>query len=121
MKILLDMNLPLVLAEVLIEQGYEVLHWSSIGDVAAPDKVIFEYARDNGYIIFTHDLDFSALLAAAQAHAPSVFQIRTQDVRSKSFQQAMIDALRQFESLLMSGALVVIDESRSRARILPLN
>jgi len=121
MKILLDMNLPSVLGEVLIEQDYETVHWSSIGDATAPDKVIFEYARENGYIIFTHDLDFSALLAAAQTHSPSVFQIRTQDVLSKNFQQAMIDALRQFESLLMGGALVVIDESRSRARILPLN
>jgi len=121
MKILLDMNLPPVLGELLIEQGYEAVHWSSIGDATAPDKVIFEYARNNGYIIFTHDLDFSALLAAAQAHAPSVFQIRTQDVLSKDFQQAMIGALRQFETLLMEGALVVIDKSRSRARILPLN
>lgn len=121
MKILLDMNLPPVLAEALIEQGYEAVHWSSIGDATAPDKVILEYARNSDYIIFTHDLDFSALLAAAQAQAPSVFQIRTQDVLSKGFQQAMIDALRQFESLLMDGALVVIDESRSRARILPLN
>ena len=92
-----------------------------IGDATAPDKVIFEYARNNGYIIFTHDLDFSALLAAAQAHAPSVFQIRTQDVLSKDFQQAMIGALRQFETLLMEGALVVIDKSRPRARILPFS
>jgi len=39
---------PPVLGEVLIEQGYEAVHWSSIGDAAAPDRMIFEYARNNG-------------------------------------------------------------------------
>jgi len=43
MKILLDMNLPPVLGEVLIKQGYEAVHWSSIGDAAAPDKVINDW------------------------------------------------------------------------------
>lgn len=68
----------------------------------------------------THDLDFSAILAATGAKAPSVIQIRSQDVLSERFQSLLTNALRQFESVLASGALVVIDESRSRARVLPL-
>jgi len=39
-----------------------------------------DWAKDNGYVVFTHDLDFSALLAATQAECSSVIQVRTQDV-----------------------------------------
>jgi predicted nuclease of predicted toxin-antitoxin system len=79
-----------------------------------------QYAKDNGYVVFSHDLGFSAILAATGAQAPSVIQVRAQDVLSERFQELAINALRQFESALDAGALVVIDESRSRARVLPL-
>lgn len=40
---------------------------------------------------------------------------------TKHLENLVIEALRQFESALVAGALVVVDESRSRARILPLS
>lgn len=76
---------------------------------------------DNSYVILTHDLDFGDILAATGAKAPSVVQVRSQDVLSERFQNLIINALRQFETALASGALIVIDESRSRARVLPLS
>ncbi len=39
-----------------------------------------EWAKTNSHIVFTHDLDFGAILAATNAIAPSVIQVRTQDV-----------------------------------------
>jgi predicted nuclease of predicted toxin-antitoxin system len=44
-----------------------------------------------------------------------------QDVLSDRFQNLLLNTLRQFESELNAGALVVVDESRSRARVLPLS
>lgn len=120
MKILIDMNLSPDWREILVKHGWESVHWSSVGKPTAPDKVILQYALDNDYVVLTHDLDFSAILAATGAKAPSVIQIRAQDVLSERFQSLVVNALRQFESVLASGALVVIDESRSRARVLPL-
>lgn len=38
------------------------------------------WARANDYIVFTHDLDFGAMLALTNAESPSVIQVRTQDV-----------------------------------------
>jgi predicted nuclease of predicted toxin-antitoxin system len=35
------------------------------------------YAAVNGYTVFTHDLDFGAMLAKTGAKKPSVIQIRT--------------------------------------------
>ncbi|MBI3778518.1 MAG: DUF5615 family PIN-like protein [Gammaproteobacteria bacterium] len=121
MKILIDMNLSPYWREILAKHGWESVHWSSVGKITASDKHIMQYAKANDYVVLTHDLDFSAILAATEAKAPSVIQIRAQDVLSDRFQNLVVNALRQFESVLSSGALVVIDESRSRARVLPLS
>jgi predicted nuclease of predicted toxin-antitoxin system len=121
MKFLIDMNLSPNWCEILAGQGCESVHWSAVGQPTAPDKTILQYAMDNGYVVLTHDLDFGAILAATGAKAPSVVQVRSQDVLSEHFQNLFIDALRQFATALASGALVVVDEHRARARVLPLN
>ena len=79
-----------------------------------------EWARKNGYVVLTHDLDFGALLAATTAGKPSVIQVRTQDVTPSHLERTIIDAIREYETLLESGALITIDEATARARILPL-
>ena len=38
------------------------------------------YGRANNYIVLTHDLDFSAILAATHGEKPSVVQIRADNV-----------------------------------------
>jgi predicted nuclease of predicted toxin-antitoxin system len=79
-----------------------------------------EWARDNEYVIFTHDLDFGALLAVTHAEGPSVIQVRSQDVLPQHMEAIVIASLRQYASLIEEGALIILDESTSRARILPL-
>ena len=120
MRVLLDMNLTPDWCEILVKHGWEAVHWSSVGEPTAPDKVILQYARDNGYVVLTHDLDFTAILAATGTKSPSVIQVRTQDVLSAQFRDMLIGALRRFESEIEVGALIVVDDVRSRARLLPL-
>jgi predicted nuclease of predicted toxin-antitoxin system len=79
------------------------------------------WAREQGRVVLTHDLDFGAMLAATQATSPSVAQIRTQDVRPESLAPLLILVLRRYENELTEGALLIADRSRSRVRILPLN
>ena len=57
MKFLIDMNLS--------------PRW-----VDAPDTTIMAFAHDHAYAVLTHDLDFSAILAATHSEKPSVVQIR---------------------------------------------
>jgi predicted nuclease of predicted toxin-antitoxin system len=78
------------------------------------------WALARGYVVFTHDLDFGALLALTTATGPSVIQVRTQDVLPESLGPTVVAALRRFESVLTEGALVTINERTSKARILPL-
>jgi len=120
MKLLIDMNLSPQWVPVLEEAGWEAVHWSRIGRPDAPDHEVLDYARSNGYVIFTHDLDFGTVLAATKADSPSVIQIRTQDVTPTHLSRLVISALRQFKQHLEAGALITVDEKKLRARILPL-
>jgi predicted nuclease of predicted toxin-antitoxin system len=120
MKILIDMNLPPSWVEFLDKEAFEAVHWSRIGDLGATDEVILAWAKKHEHIVFTHDLDFGALLAATRGEGPSVIQMRTQDTFPESCGQMIIKALNQFEDELEKGALLSVDRHKARVRILPL-
>lgn len=119
-KLLVDMNLSPDWVALLQGAGWDAVHWSSVGDPRAPDAVIMAWARGNRAVVFTHDLDFGALLALTGAEAPSVIQVRTEDVTPQAIGNLVLGALRQFESLLDEGAIITVDEGTQRARVLPL-
>jgi predicted nuclease of predicted toxin-antitoxin system len=120
MKIVIDMNLSPQWVPVLETAGHEAIHWSHIGAANASDREIMIWARTNNYVVFTHNLDFGAILAATDANSPSVFQVRTQDISPKKLAVIVLSSLKQFEVILIEGALVTIDENQARARLLPL-
>lgn len=120
MKLVVDINLSPEWVELFREHGYSAVHWSEIGDPRSPDTVIMAWAREQGYVVFSHDLDFSRVLALSRASGPSVFQVRTEDVLPSGIGALVIRALRQHGADLQSGAIVVLDATSSRARILPI-
>jgi predicted nuclease of predicted toxin-antitoxin system len=79
-KLLIDMNLSPLWVAFLQSHGIDALHWSSVGSARTPDNEILQFAVASGWIVFTHDLDFGALLATSGARTPSVLQVRGQDV-----------------------------------------
>ena len=119
MKFLIDMNLSPDWIDVLTAEGWEAVHWSTVGAHRATDESIMAWAREYAYVVVTHDLDFSALLAATRAVGPSVIQVRAQDVLPKGLRNVLIDAIKQFRRQLEEGALISIDPQRARARVLP--
>lgn len=121
MRILVDMNLPPQWVEVFQQEGHTSIHWSSVGAVDASDRELMQWAKRHEHVVFTHDLDFSALLAASQATGPSVIQIRTDNVLPVPHSDLVLRALRQFKSELREGAILSIDVDRARARYLPLS
>lgn len=120
MRILIDMNLSPEWGLALARSGWETIHWMNIGDLAAPDSEIMRWARVSGYVVFTHDLDFGALLAATGATGPSVVQMRCEDTRPATMGNAVVNALSAHEHALGSGALITIDPRRMRVTLLPL-
>ncbi len=84
MKIIVDVNLAVRWANMLSSRGIESVHWTTIGSANAQDIEIMSFARENGYSVFTNDLDFSAILVSTRAAGPSVIQIRAEDTRPES-------------------------------------
>ena len=82
MNLLVDMNLSPSWVERLARHGFEAVHWSTIGAATAPDVEILAWAKEHHFVVITNDLDFSAILAAGAVDAPSVVQIRSQDLLS---------------------------------------
>lgn len=121
MKILIDMNLSPAWVPALREAGFESVHWSELGGPDASDETICKYARTQGYILFTHDLDFGAILASTHACAPSVLQVRTQNVDPDHLCRTVVTVLHGCREYLDSGALISLDESTHRIRILPID
>ena len=91
-----------------------------MGEYTAKDTQIMAYAQEHGYVVFTHDLDFGALLAARRTRGPSVIQVRTQMVMPEAIGDLVMKAIKEFARELEQGALITIAPYRSRARILPL-
>ncbi len=93
--LLVDMNLSVEWVAELAAHGWSAVHWSTVGDPRAEDSVIVAWARDNGYVVFTHDLDFGTTLALTHAAGPSVLQVRARNVLPEHMGPVVIAALRQ--------------------------
>ncbi|MCL1864279.1 MAG: DUF5615 family PIN-like protein [Spirochaetes bacterium] len=119
MKIIVDVNLAVRWANMLLERGIEATHWTAIGAANAQDIEIMSYARQNDYSIFTNDLDFSAILVATRASGPSVIQIRAEDIRPEPHLDRVADILVKFSTSIEQGAIITIDPNKTRLHILP--
>jgi len=121
MKVLVDMNLPPRLADVLVEKGIGAIHWCTVGSHDAKDVEIVEYAYKNDYIILTCDLDFSTLLSISRDEKPSIVQIRVQCFQTDKLAALISAALMQNINEIEKGAILTIDAKRARLRLLPLS
>lgn len=119
-RVVVDMNLSPEWVPVLASREYDAVHWSAIGNSRAPDTEIVDWARAQGFVVFTHDLDFGAALALTHAAGPSVLQVRGQRVLPEHISTLVFATLQQYEEELNAGVLVTVDEKRSRVRVLPL-
>lgn len=120
MNILLDMNIPVIWENFLNNAGHHTLHWSNVGDIRAADTEIMQWAREHHFIVFTHDLDFGALLFSTNAKSPSVIQLRTENIMPVAVGAIVLQTLDNIAEELHAGVLVTIDPRKNRVRLLPL-
>ena len=120
LKIVVDMSLSPDWVPLLTAHGWHTVHWSSVGSPTDADAVIMNWARTQGFVVFTNDLDFATILALAHVAGPSVIQMRTQDVLPDTAGARVAGAIQQHEADLLAGSIMVIDDTRLRVRILPI-
>jgi predicted nuclease of predicted toxin-antitoxin system len=121
MKFLIDNAISPVIASGLKASGYEALHVRDIGMTSATDQVIFDYARNGGYVIVTADTDFGTLLALWLYSQPSVIIFRTSDKRPESQMTLMRGHINEITDALLTGSIVVFEDTRIRIRPLPIS
>jgi predicted nuclease of predicted toxin-antitoxin system len=115
------MNLTARWVQLLNGAGHEAVHWSSVGDPQAPDREICAYARAQGFVVLTNDLDFPQILAHTGNDGPSVVLLRGEPLVPEARGPALLRALADCETELARGAIVSLDWSGPpRARVLPL-
>ena len=114
------MNLTPAWVQFFATHDIESVHWSDVGDPKALDPAIMAFATENGFIVFTHDLDFGNILAVTNARGPSVIQARVEDPIPATIGDGVVAAIIENAAHLERGALVTLDLDRRRVRVLPM-
>ena len=120
MRFLADMGVSPRTVDYLREKGYEAVHLHELGQDRLPDSEILAMALREEWIILTHDLDFSELLAVSGAHLPSVITFRLRDMRPDRVHLHLDAILAHHMQRLEHGAIITVTEQRIRVRTLPI-
>ncbi len=120
MKFLADMPISPKTVAFLRSLGHDALRASERGLDCAKDESIVEFARANGMVILTMDLDFTAILARTQAQGPSTILFRLRNPTVEQINRRLQELLPQAELQLQAGAIVIVEEERMRIRQLPI-
>lgn len=119
-RLLANMNISPKTVEALQQQGWDIVRVSQFLPVNASDQEILSFARRQGRVVVTQDLDFSALLALGGYKRPSLITLRLAVSDPETITQRLVEILPQFEQLLQEGCAITIEEVATRVRKLPI-
>ncbi|NPV29480.1 MAG: DUF5615 family PIN-like protein [Firmicutes bacterium] len=119
LRYLADVHISPLTCELLRREGYQVVRVTEVLPPSAGDLEILRYARQNGMVIITQDLDFSGLLALTNLPGPSVVSLRLARPEPPAVARLLLRVLPQVEGDLKEGAVISVTERKFRVRRLP--
>ena len=106
MRFLVDAQLPPALARRLVALGHVAAHVFDVGLTTAADRIIEQFAVDDGAVIVTKDQDF-AVRYALRDTGPSVMWVRVGNLRRAALLTRIEAALPDAVSALERGDTLV--------------
>ena len=97
MKLLFDQNLSPRLVETLADLFDGSAHVQSLGLDRMPDAPLWNFARDNGFVIVTKDVDFSDR-STLLGHPPKVIWIHLGNCTTSEIELALRSHHEQIEA-----------------------
>lgn len=88
MKLLLDQNLSPRLVNRFADLYFESQHVSCLSLDQADDRVVWEYAKQNNFVVVTRDSDFSEL-SILQGFPPKVIWIRLGNCPTRQIEEIL--------------------------------
>jgi predicted nuclease of predicted toxin-antitoxin system len=120
-KLLVDESLASRVAVLLAASGHDAIHVGDRGLLGSPDETVLAFAQGEDRIVVTADTDFGTLLALSAPPQPSVILLRQPGRRAEQRAAAVNGAIQAVSEALEAGAMVVVEPSRLRVRLLPFD
>lgn len=107
MKLLLDQNLSPRLASRLSDVFAGSAHVDSLGLGSAPDFEVWNYARDNGFIVVSKDADFSEI-SLLRGHPPKLVWLRLGNCTTAQIETTLRSSLQAIEEMAQDETVGIL-------------
>ncbi len=120
MRFLADMGISPRSVAFLRSLGHDAIHLHDEGLDRLSDAGILSKALSEKRVLLTHDLDFGELMAASQAHLPSVITFRLRNMAADHVNRYLAIIIASYQERLDTGAVISVTEKQIRVRSLPI-
>lgn len=114
MRLLVDADLPVSLAQVLRAQGHDVVAVHDLQPPPLPDPAIYRRALEEQRILITRDLDFSNILTFRPNAPAGIIVLRVRALSPPEVAALVHDALTRLSEPQLQGAITIIQPGRYR-------
>ena len=114
------MNISPKSVHALRRQGWDIVRVSEFLPLNASDEEILDFARQEGRVVVTQDIDFSSLLALGGHSSPSLITLRLSASDPNTVTEKLREVVPKVEERLQEGSVVTIEDVAVRVRKLPI-
>ncbi len=116
MKFKTDQNLPLDVANVLRESGFDAISVTEQGLNGAPDAIIAEVCQSESRTLITLDTDFADIRAYPLADYPGIIVLRLQRQDKYHVMRIIRSLVSVIQKNDIENKLWIVDEKKIRVR-----
>jgi predicted nuclease of predicted toxin-antitoxin system len=120
MRLLADLNISPRTVAFLRSLGHDVIRVNEILLATASDIAIIKKAIEERRTVVTQDLDFTAIVSLSGKNVPSVITLRLSSSRVEKVNAILQQILPTIEKAVTDGAVITVQDTNIRRRLLPL-